>query len=751
MALTETEIQKAKQLQSDGYKANEIKEILGAQRAGRPSVIMQEIDKRSKLAEESANNNFDWQKVVASPAKYLASSAVDTFGSGLARRGLGTDTEADIVKDYIDEPTARQYAGAILQTAGLAADVGLTVGSLGAAAPATLGRNVALGAGLGYVYDVGEDLVAQERMVDTLMPGFGTVVGGAAPAVFTGLGAAYRSVRPAQEGAEMVADDVARAAAPAIRETTDSVGERAVEETAEQAGSSVQEFSRSAFNRFSRAGRHLQEEAQDKAARNVLRQDASPAVNFALDEGIETNTIMRIEQADDVARGAYRAVVEAAESNDPKNAELVAGEYARDMYKIARAKQSEIGKKLGEARRALGNDIVDESIYNPAMRTFGKNMRDNGIRLNRDGSVSFDTVKYTDEQERVIENIWKRLNKFDTITPSEVDEVMQYLSRLEYQTNVADKIDNVYIDVIDQKTGQVQPENVFRHIRNTFDSMLEQVDTTGQIKNLRRQYSQAKSVTGEVENNWFRGLDIRKATDEDLADRASLALRRLDSRAQSRTTYGQMYRALEKYARGNGYEGADAADVSNFYIKEVQPLYSESVPEASFRGDIVGGIRSAIGNVFDFGKANADDRRKAIRGLLDMEDAVPVRANPASAAPEETAQTEKVRQLTERLRESSNNNTPDYLRNNRQAGFANFFGGGRKSITPQSVAEQMDGEDFDIVAQLIEDVPNARLNPGYNRLIREMGLNKADDAELTRFLREVTDEFEQLNPPGKNK
>lgn len=629
MALTEIELQKAKQLKDQGYRPTEIQEILGAQRAGRKSLVMEEITKRQQTSEELAVRNRTWQDIVAAPAKFLAPGAVDVFSDAIARRSSEAGAE------FIDEPTARQYAGAVLQTAGLAADVGITVGSLGAATPLTLGRNVALGAGLGYVYDVGDDLVEQESLTDALTPGFGTAIGGLAPLAFAGIGAGYRALRPAQEAGQAVADDVGRAAVrtvtgtvdqatPAVRQATETAGDKAL--------SGSEEVIRQLGNRFTRAGRHLNSVIDDNASRAALRQNARPAVLSALDEGIDTATITRIEGADDVTRSAYRAVVEAAEGANPKNAEVVAGTYANDMYKIARGRQKEVGEALGNARRALGNDPISEDIYNPAMRTFSETMRNNGIKLNLDGTVEITSGKFIPEEERVIEEIWSRLARYDEMTPAQVDEVMQYLSKLEYRTNVTDKLGGIYIDVVDQKTGQAVPENVFRHIRNTYDSLLEQVDNTGEIAKLRKEYSQVKSVTGRIEDTWLKGIDINKSTDEEIADAMSLALRRLDSRAKSRTTYGQIYRALDKYSRAYGYKGPDASDVSEFYLSTVEPTYAQTTPEASFRGGIFGGVRSALESVVDFGKSNVTDKQRALKGLLDIEDVVPPTVNPAAAS-----------------------------------------------------------------------------------------------------------------------
>lgn len=680
MELSSTTKAKVDNLKKQGYSTQEILAYFGAEKYGEMSVVHNEEMDRAKQKEQVIENSFKWRDIVATPGKYLAKDAVDVFGTKLARRGIGTDTSTDITQEYLDEPTKLQFAGAVLQSLGLAA---------GATSPLTLGRSVALGVGLGYSYDVGEDLVAQEEMKETLTPGLATIIGGGAPLAFAGIGAGVRALlKPTEEVAtrvgSQVADDIGRATASVVRESVPEVATQpvtqAVDDLAKPVADKVtdasSEMARNVFNRFTRAGRHLQEYAEDKATRQVLRQDATPAMKFALDEGIETRTITRIGSADDVTRNAYKAVVQAAESGQPATAENVAGNYVVEMYKTARKQQDLIGEQLGEARRKLGNDIISNSVYQPTRRTMTSVFKDNGINLNIDGTVSFDTSKYIPEEEKVIQDIWSRVARYDTISPSEVDEIMQYLSKLEYRTNVTDKLSGVYIDVVDSKTGQVMPTNLFSYIRNTFDNLLEQVDTSGQIGALRKQYSQAKSVTSRVEDSWFSGLDIRKSTDSELSEAASLALRRLDSRAKSKTTYGQMYRALDKYARAFGYNGPDASDVSSFYLKEVEPLYPETTPPASFRGGIVGGIRSVLENVIDFGESNVTDKQKALRGLLGIEDIV---KTPTSLTTKSTqqleAQTETVLRDIEasQVESSIKNNISEIRRQSGQGGFANFF------------------------------------------------------------------------------
>ena len=64
----------------------------------------------------------------------------------------------------------------------------------------------------------------------------------------------------------------------------------------------------------------------------------------------------------------------------------------------------------------------------------------------------------------------------------------------------------------------------------------------------------------------------------------------------------------------------------------------------------------------------------------------------------------------------------------------------KKSVTPESVAKKADAEDIKLLASVIDDVKNARLDPDTNRILSNMGLGRATDDELVSFAKAVFDE-----------
>ena len=641
--LSDQELQKAKSLKEQGYTADQIKSYIGAERMGRTSMVHTEKQSLAKQQQETLKKSATWRDIVAAPANFLIPDATEVFGDIAARRGVGLGgatyidengeeqkVTAEMMQQRIDEPTKKQLAGAVLQTAGLAADVGITVGTLGAGSAWTVGRNMAYGGLMGYVYDVGEDMIEQENMVDTLTPGIGTAFGVAAPAAFAGLGAGARKVfgKPLQGGAEMIADDTGRAAARTLTQTTGEAVEQAVEPAVEAMGRGAEpviegakEMTRSVGNTMTRVGRHMNEAIEDKAERSMLREGARKEVQFAIDEGVDTSTILRVENAtkNPVQKKAYQEIVLAATEN-PSSARQIPGEYVLDQYKIARANQDTIGTQLGEARRALGTEALPEDVRASYVRGFIRNMGNNGVQLKPDGKVNFTSLKYSKEQENTIRTLWAQANKVKT--PQQVDEFMQFMNTLEYQTNKVDNIKPVYIQVVNNATGETTEVPMVNFVRNTFDAMLEKVDTSGNIAKLRRDYSIAKSVTTPIEDTWLKGLDIRNSTDDELATQLALRLQNIDKKTIGATTgtvkTGQYYRALDKYSRSLDYTGPEAADLTNFISKDIEPLFPEMVEARSFKGGIIGGIRSTLDNVLDFGRATQTDKQKAIRQMLDL-------------------------------------------------------------------------------------------------------------------------------------
>jgi hypothetical protein len=67
----------------------------------------------------------------------------------------------------------------------------------------------------------------------------------------------------------------------------------------------------------------------------------------------------------------------------------------------------------------------------------------------------------------------------------------------------------------------------------------------------------------------------------------------------------------------------------------------------------------------------------------------------------------------------------------------------RSTVTPASVGAKLTEKEFDVVVRHLDNVKDGKLDPEFNALLDKYGLNKAENAELEKFLKEATDQFER--------
>lgn len=211
MQLTEGQKQEAQDLFQKGYSTSQVFRHFGAQSIGQKS----EVDiEESAIAKAETTPAF--KPLANKITGFLGlDRATETFGDAIARTRLGakmTGADVETNKEFIEALTGKELAGAVLQTGAVTAGTAL-------GGPASMLGKVALGAGLGYGYDVGGDLQKGSSLTETLTPGLGTIVGAAAPVVAKGLGKVFTgptTTASADDLARMAAGDKARASAQAL-------------------------------------------------------------------------------------------------------------------------------------------------------------------------------------------------------------------------------------------------------------------------------------------------------------------------------------------------------------------------------------------------------------------------------------------------------------------------------------------------------------------------------------------------------
>jgi len=187
MALSDTQLNTIKDLKSKGYTEAQVLSFFGANEMGRSN---SSIHKAEAQALSAKNKEIEQQQEQPMSNKFTNAvglgGAVDTFGSLLARQGYGEQTKAQ-GQEFVDEPTGAQVAGAVAQTASIPAGAVLTGGG-------SLAGQMAAGAGLGYLYDVGGDYAEGKVGAENFKPGAETIAGMLVPPVLRGAGASIKGI-----------------------------------------------------------------------------------------------------------------------------------------------------------------------------------------------------------------------------------------------------------------------------------------------------------------------------------------------------------------------------------------------------------------------------------------------------------------------------------------------------------------------------------------------------------------------------
>lgn len=620
MSLTPQELAQAKRLKEQGFTTNEIKEVLGATRTGRPSLVMQEIEGREKADEDIQRRQFDLLESGGKVADFLGlGGATSVFGRSIARtevanEAFGTDVESS--REFIADPTRKERLGAVGQ-------VGSQLAGTVVMGPASRAGQVAFGAGLGYLYDVSTDTIENKTLAETVTPGIGTAFGAAAPLV---LGAVGSGISAVSRGMQR------NVAGEAVEEAAET-GANNVKNYFDGPASGVAERVSSFTKRFPRGARHIKEYFDEGAEIAARRKSGNPVVINALDEGLDVRTIDFVDQFDDATKRKAVEMLDLADA--PRGAAepvSIPGQVAGDQFDLVINKRKAIGKEIETLSAQLGDEPV--SIL-PNLRSMRINLDRNGIRPMRDGQIRFTAdAAYTDKQKTIIQDLYNIATEFDELSPTQIHKRDQLFSQLQREARV-EQLDNIFVQM-PGNDGNFHKVNIFKAFRDVFSQKLDEVGG-GQFKEVNSSYRFYRNLQDDLEDTIFKtaksnGIEV------DPSEVASNSMRRIFSNAMSQPTYRETYSALDATSRKLGYEGARADTLYDFYLTDMKPLYPETVRPASFEGGIRGAISDIVGKVADIGASTEVDQRAALRLLLDP-NGVP--ATPPAAATGATTQSAK--------------------------------------------------------------------------------------------------------------
>jgi hypothetical protein len=513
--------------------------------------------------------------------------ATKTFGSLLARQGIGTDTSKEVTQQYIEKPSAGQVAGAALQTAAIPVAFALTGG-------ASVAGQAAVGAGLGYAYDVGQDLIEKKSVGEVLTPGMGTVVGGIAPVAIKGLAAGVGALKKP-------AEKIASATGEAITNTIpDSTLVQGTKQKATEIGERVPRFVA-----------RVTEATQEQAAKAEKIRTATPQVAQALKVDLPEKYINTVTQADPATKAAYKRVLDIADETPntvgvKKNPTIVGGELAGKQYEIIEKQRKAIGNAIGEEVKKLGMDKakVDMRV---GLSQVDDVLSEQGIKIGNDGKLSF-AGKYTPAERARIQELYTMARESgDVLTPMQVRDVDQLFSKLQRETRM-EGVGDLRVDVNGQNMS------MFRVFRDIYANQLENLSP--ELRKLNSQYRNIVTLTDDIEDSIIKTPNFNVTKSTDPAEFAKVNLRRIFGEAQSSPAYEAIADEMDTIARQLGYADAKPKDIAAF-AQELRELYPESVPRTGFSGGIMSGLGDILQSVSQAGKADVEDQRKALRALIE--------------------------------------------------------------------------------------------------------------------------------------
>lgn len=595
------------QIESGALDDAAAKQGVDLSRFGRPKTVVTQEDVLFGIATENAmpQSGVTGQTANTTAQQYSGPTAetgvvkglgleqaTDVFGSALARQGIGTDVSTDITQQFIEKPTAAQLGGAALQT-------GATVAGV-AAAPVSLPAQILVGAGLGYGYDVGANLVEGKTGTEAAMPGVGTAVGVAAPLAIGGAGrlfqAAYGSPVATQATSQLLPET---AVTRAVKETP----------VPNAAAQTVEDITM----RGSRAMQRGREFVESQAERSARIAAASEPVKQAIRANVDDVVIDIVQNADEQTKAIMRDMVNAAEV--PKTGRVTdirptdyAGNVAVQQYgTILRGKQA-VGRQIGELSDSLP---AAQKIDNmPALRQLRDVLRQNDIVPMQGGKLRFDNPRYTTEQQSAIQELYDIATRKDVLSARQIHQLDQRFSAEQRKAQLVNKIGNVMVDTPDGT------ENIFALFRNTYRNRLDEI--APEMRQLNNQYRRFINMEEAMESSIVSNPELSDLVSNGGID-AEAGLRRIFGEGKGADKYGKIYQAMDEMSRELGYSGP-RADELYYFGNRLRDIYPETIPETGLRKNISTSIRDVAGDVLDIGKVQPADKQAAIKAMLGITD-----------------------------------------------------------------------------------------------------------------------------------
>lgn len=520
-------------------------------------------------------------------AKYPNSPLSKLVGKNEGQKKVEELTGVPLEKSldtFVEKPTGKEMVGATLQTAAIPAGIALTGG-------ASVPTQMAVGAGLGYTYDVGQDLVEGKSTAQTITPGVATILGI--------LGGATPLLAPAVGALKSPISKVLNKTTKAITETIpDSTLVQGAKQTATDLAERVPRF----------VGR-VSEATKEQAIKAERLRTSTPAVAQAIKSELPESFIQTVPKANPATRQAFREVLDIADTPKTKlgekaNPAIVGGNYAAKQYDAIEKQRKLVGKLIGDEVEKLGKSNVKANM-GVAFNQVDDVLVQNGFRIGKDGTLS--SLKYTDKEMSVIQDLYNKSRKGgDVLTANEVRDIDNLFSKIQREARI-DGVGDLRVKV------NGEDYNLFRVFRDIYTNQLENI--APEIRPLNAKYRNLVTLTDDIEDSIFKTPNFNVTKNTDPAEFAKVNLRRIFGEAQSSPAYEAIADEMDAISRQLGYQGPTPKEVAAF-AQEIRKLYPETIPSAGQQG-IVTNAFDAVSQILGAGKADTRDQQKALRALLD--------------------------------------------------------------------------------------------------------------------------------------
>jgi hypothetical protein len=230
-----------------------------------------------------------------------------------------------------------------------------------------------------------------------------------------------------------------------------------------------------------------------------------------------------------------------------------------------------------------------------------------------DGTFSYTNKAITPEQKKVIENLYKLATEDKVLSAQQIHQMDQLFSKLQRQSNVIDKVDNIFVEVPTPE-GSTKV-NLFKVFRDVFGKQLDELSPD--MRALNTEYRKLTNLVDDIEGSIAKTPGFESLPMND--NYAEAGLRQMFGRGQKADQLVDLYEIMDSTSRSLGYQGARADDLYQFAL-ELNKIYPETIPPTSFEGNIISGMSQAFRKLVQTGQVTPKDQQKALRKLLEMTD-----------------------------------------------------------------------------------------------------------------------------------